>query len=53
MGCPIHWSEGEQKRVVAPLRVYDSRHEKLHVPPTVCLSHSMSPFKGASSGGQL
>ena len=39
--------------MVAPLSVYDSSHKKVHVPPTVCLSHSISPFSGASSSGQL
>ena len=53
MGCPVHSRDGRQLRLVEPLSVYVASHEKEQVPPTVCVSQSIEPFRGASSSGQL
>ena len=50
-GLPLHSREGRQVSLSPPLRVNPSSQVKLQVPPTVCLSQSIVPLAGASSGG--
>ena len=50
-GSPVHSREDWQVRVSVPLRVNPGSQEKVHVPPTVCRSQSMLPFRGATSIG--
>lgn len=52
-GLPVHSKDGRQTRCIDPLREYDELQLKLHVPVTVCLLQSMTPFSGDSSREHL
>ena len=48
---PDHVTEGRHVRIWEPMRLKPVSHEKLQLPPVVCLEHAIVPFSGATSMG--